>query len=244
MKKMSLNPNILVSENLEGWAVLAAKVISQEVSSAISSRGVCYIMLTGGNTAERLYHEWAKSSTLPLEHICFLFGDERCVPPGHADSNYALVMKTLLANEVPSGCSIARIVAENPDREAAARAYEKLIPKVVDIILLGMGADGHIASLFPHSPALCSTCESVVPVTGPKSPHERLTVTPRVIARARSVFLLVTGKEKGRILAEALKPSANVLSIPVCLVLGGTWLLDDEAASQFLNCDKQSRDES
>jgi 6-phosphogluconolactonase len=161
----------------------------------------------------------------------FLFGDERCVPPDNADSNYALVMRTLLAKGVPPGCSIARMEAENPDREAAARAYEELLPEAIDVLLLGVGADGHVASLFPHSPAFRAKQRTVVPVTGPKPPQERLTITPRVIAGAGEVFVLATGTEKGEMLVEALKSPADAESLPVRLALGGTWLLDEKAAA-------------
>jgi 6-phosphogluconolactonase len=168
-----------------------------------------------------------------LNGIKFLFGDERCVPPDHVDSNYALVLKTLLDKGMSSGCTIARMEAENPDREAAAKAYEKLLPEAVDVLLLGMGADGHIASLFPGSSALLQRERSVIPVKGPKLPYKRLTVTPKVIASAKSTFLLVTGNEKGVVLAEALRSESDFMSLPVRLTLAGTWLLDAEAGCQL-----------
>ena len=125
--------------------------------------------------------------------------------------------------------------AENSDREAAAKAYEKLLPESMDVLLLGMGMDGHIASLFPNNPALRSRQRSVVPTTGPMSPCERLTITPRVITQARSVFVLATGAEKGKVLAEALQSADDFLSLPVRLTLAGTWLLDAEAEAQVLS---------
>ena len=161
-------------------------------------------------------------------------GDERCVHPDHVESNYALAMKTLLAKGLPSGCSILRMEAENPDQEMAAQKYGQLLPENIDVLLLGMGEDGHVASLFPGSSNLLQKERSVVSATGPKPPFQRLTITPKVIASARSVFLLVTGERKGKILAEALKSESDFMSLPVCLTLGGTWLLDDEAGRQCL----------
>ena len=102
---------------------------------------------------------------------------------------------------------------------------------------LEWGEDGHIASLFPRSPVLWKDQNKVVPVTGPKPPYERLTITPKVIANARSIFLLARGEEKGRVLIEALKPPADFMSLPVRLALGGTLLLDREAGNQLLNHD-------
>lgn len=190
-------------------------------------------MLTGGNTAERLYNCWARSSALPVEQMRFFFGDERCVPPTHVDSNFGLVMRTLFANGEPPAGRVARMEAEDTDRDAAARRYEELLPGQIDILLLGMGIDGHIASLFPNSEALGSTQRSVLPVVGPKSDHQRLSITRKVVANAGLIFLMATGDEKGRVLAEALRSPQDFMSLPVRLALRGTWLLDDAAAGQL-----------
>lgn len=214
---------------------MAAAAIEKSINSAISDRDICHVMLTGGKTAGRLYAHWAKTSSLPLERISFLFGDERCVAPDHADSNYASVMRTFLAGGIPPGCSIARMEADNPDHDAAARMYERLIPKEIDVLLLGMGCDGHVASLFPCSPALRPDQGYVVPATAPNPPRERLTITPKVVARAKEVFLLATGAEKGRVLAEALKLPMDPMSLPVRLTMGGSWLLDAAAYAQLSN---------
>jgi len=233
---MPPEPRILVSPDSDSWAGFAADAIGQAINSVLSHKNLCHVMLTGGRTAERLYRYWNDKANLPLERLSFLFGDERCVPPDHADSNYALVMKTLFAKGVPSDCSIVRMEAENPDQEAAAKAYERLLPETLDILLLGMGEDGHIASLFPNSLALLAEERSVLPIKGPKLPFERLTITPGVIASAKSIFLLVAGKEKGVVLADALKPGANIMSLPVRLALNGTCLLDAEARRMLDLC--------
>jgi 6-phosphogluconolactonase len=229
-----LGPRILVSPDSGSWAGFAAEAIELEISSVLSCKNVCCMMLTGGNTVQSLYEKWASLSTFPFSRLSFLFGDERCVPPDHVDSNYSLVMKALLAKGIPPGCSIARMEAENPDREAAARAYEELIPEKVDVLLLGMGEDGHIASLFPYGFSLQEDRRKVVPVKGPKLPYERLTITGKVIANARAVFLLARGAEKGRVLAEALNLETDSHSLPVRLTMRGTWLLDPEAGDIVL----------
>jgi 6-phosphogluconolactonase len=124
--------------------------------------------------------------------------------------------------------------ADDPDREAAARRYGDALPNKVDVMLLGVGEDGHIASLFPGSEALQEVSRRVLHVVGPKLPHERLTITPPVIVNAKSVFLLATGKEKALILALALSSMENIASLPVRLSCSGTWLLDADAAEQVL----------
>ena len=228
-----MKPHIVACSSPEGWAAMAAAEIEFAVRDVIARKGVCNLMLTGGKTAERLYSYWATSSTLPVESIHFLFGDERCVPHNHADSNYALAMRTLFAKGDLSRYEIIRMEAENADKDFAARKYEELLPEVVDILLLGMGTDGHIASLFPYSEALRSTTRSVLPVAGAKLQHERLTITPPVIANAGTTFLLAMGEEKGKVLSEALKTPGDFMSLPVTLALGGTWLLDNAAAFQL-----------
>jgi len=191
------------------------------------------MMLTGGKTAEGLYNQWFRSSRLPRQGMRYFFGDERCVPPSHLDSNFGLVMRTLFANESPSAACVIRMEADDPDREAAARRYEALLPERIDILLLGMGTDGHVASLFPHSDALRPTARTVLPVQGPDSGHPRLSITGKVVANADAVFLLAMGEAKGRVLAEALRSPQDVMSLPVRTALNATWLLDEAAAGQL-----------
>lgn len=212
---------------------MAADVIGLSITRVVSRTQYCKIMLTGGNTAARLYERWAKTSALAMERLQFFFGDERCVAPTHKDSNFDLVMRTLFVNKQPLVGSVSRMEADDPDREAAASRYEQLLPESIDILLLGMGTDGHIASLFPHSDALRSTDRTVLPVRGPNSGHPRLSITGRVVANAAEVFLLATGAEKGQVLAEALSSPRDVISLPVRLALNGTWLLDDAAAREL-----------
>ena len=108
-----------------------------------------------------------------------------------------------------------------------------MLPESIDILLLSVGSDGHIASLFPQSNALNEKTKSVVTVVGPKPPPERLTITTSVIQPAKATFLFAQGKEKGQILAKALESKNNIASFPFHLVLGGTWILDTEAAEQL-----------
>ena len=230
-EQKKLKPRILDWPSAD-WPAFAAETIGQTINSVIAMRRTCNVMLAGGNSVKPVYEKWALSSTFPFEKIEFFFGDERCVPPVHPDSNYNMVMESLFVKGKPF--FITRMEAENPDSEAASREYEKVLPKRIDVLLLGVGVDGHIASLFPHDPlVLSSGHRSVVPVRGPKPPENRLTITPEVIANAESIFVLAKGKEKGKVLAEALKSSSDILSLPVRLTLKGTWLLDAEAKTHL-----------
>jgi 6-phosphogluconolactonase len=226
-------PNLVVCRTGGDWAKLAAAVIGSSVGAVVAGRGVCSLMLTGGRTAEGLYNQWCMSSLLPRKGVRYFFGDERCVPPTHRDSNFGMVMRTLFANESAPAACIHRMEADDPDRDAAAMRYEALLPERIDILLLGVGTDGHVASLFPHSEALRSTDRAVLPVQGPDSGHPRLSVTGKVVSNAYAVFVLATGEEKGRVLAEAMRSPHDFMSLPVRMALNATWLLDDAAAGQL-----------
>jgi 6-phosphogluconolactonase len=220
------NPRIELFEDAV-WPALAAGRIQSEVALVLAKRGRCSVMLTGGRSAARLYEAW---SGLPAFNqssgVDFYFGDERCVAPDSVESNYGLAMKTLFCKGVPKGCKVFRMEGDGADRELAARRYDKSLPRHMDMLLLGVGNDGHVASLFPRSPALKEHGRSVMPVVGPKAPHERLTITPPVISGAKRIFVLATGGVKAEVLAAALRDKDDIESLPVRLALRGTWLVD------------------
>lgn len=209
------------------WPVQSARIIQDRIDSILLKRGSCSVMLTGGRSAERLYLAWIELPTFrQMTGVQFFFGDERCVPPEHPDSNYGMVMRTLFNQGVPTGCSVFRMEADETDREAATLRYEKILPERVDVLLLGVGEDGHIASLFPGSVALQENRRRVVSVVGTKQPYERLTVTPPVITQANSIFVLASGLSKAQILESALQEKHDFVSMPARLALKATWLLD------------------
>lgn len=211
----------------------SARLIQDSINAVLLERGQCSVMLTGGRSAARLYTAWAGlPAFLQMTGVQFYFGDERCVPPDHPESNYGMAMRTLFNQGVPLGCSVFRVEADDPNHEAAALRYEVGLPDKVDVLLLGVGEDGHIASLFPGSVVLKEVHRRVVSVTGPKPPHERLTITPPVIAQARSVFVLATGIAKTQILVKLLQVGGDFDTIPARLILNATWLLD----TPYLGC--------
>ena len=188
-------------------------------------------MLTGGRSAAQLYAAWARLPEFGrMTGVDFYFGDERCVPPADPDSNVGLAMRTLFAAGVPEGCAVHRMEAESTDAAAAADRYGARLPQAIDILLFGVGEDGHIASLFPHSEALRETCRRVVAVVGPKPPPRRLTVTPPVIRHAQAVFVLAPGA-KAALRAAARQEPADIDALPARLVLGAIWLPEDAPSS-------------
>ena len=210
------------------WALQSAYLIQEAIQRACNNQGRCSVMLTGGQSAERLYAAWRDLSEFrALRSATFYFGDERCVPPADSASNYGLAMRSLFAQGVSSGCSVVRMDADVADRERAAALYEGLLPGKIDILLLGVGEDGHIASLFPHYAALLETRRRVVPVTGPKSPFQRLTIAPPVIQDAGEVFVLAFGQQKHAVYEEALRDPEDIVGMPARLVLNRTWIFGD-----------------
>lgn len=211
------------------WATTAATLVMAAVAQTCLTRGACFVMLTGGRSAAQLYLAWA---ALPefgqLRNVHFYFGDDRCVPPDHMESNYALAMHTLFQHGLPHACTVTRMAAEETDHAAAAAAYEAQLPERLDVLLLSVGEDGHIASLFPHSPALLETRRRVAPVSAPKPPPERLTITPPVIAQAAQVFVMALGPAKAAIYQQAQAAPQDIAALPARLVLNATWLLDTQ----------------
>jgi len=212
---------------------LSARYVQSLVSNKSDLNDRCSVILTGGRSAGRLMRAWAELPEFEQMHnIDFFFGDERCVPPEHEESNFGLAMRTLFRFGIPKGCYVHRIEAESSDKDLAAKRYSELLPDCIDLLLLGVGEDGHIASLFPGSAALHET-RKVVAVTGPKPPAERITITPVVIGQSESIVVLASGEGKRAPLRDVLRSSPSVEQCPARLVQHATWLIDfDRPASE------------
>jgi 6-phosphogluconolactonase len=140
-----------------------------------------------------------------------------------------MTMQSLFGAGLPDQCQLFRMEGESSNVSEAARRYQKVLPERIDVLLLSVGEDGHIASLFPNHPALFELSRKVLAVVGPHPPYERLTITPRVIVSSQTVFVFVRGRRKGAVLAEALKDPVDVSSLPVRMTIDGTWIMDHEA---------------
>jgi 6-phosphogluconolactonase len=215
----------------EEWAETAARRIAAGLQASVVARGAATILLAGGNTPRPAYARLAElSPRLPWERIDVYFGDERAVPPDHPGANYRMAVESLLDPARVPEERRHRMPAERPDREAAAREYAELLPERPDLLLLGIGADGHIASLFPGASAVLEQERRVVPAQGPRPPTWRLTVTPPVIAAARERIVLAKGRDKAAAVARALLGSEDPSACPARLARAGVWILDTEAA--------------
>lgn len=209
------------------WDARSAEVVHKSVKSCLDSKGCCSVMLTGGRSAKRLYASWAQVPGFQqMLGVQFYFGDERCVQPEHPESNYGMAMRVLFRQRVPPGCSLSRLEGDALDIDLAARRYDEDLPEQIDVLLLGVGEDGHIASLFPGSAALGEEHRQVVSIVGPKPPFERLTITPVVLRKATSIFVLAPGPAKMKILDRVMASPDAATSLPACLVSKNTWLME------------------
>lgn len=225
-----------VAKDPEEFRRLGADAIGKKIIAAIHARGRCSIALSGGSTPGPVYEEIGSSETgamIPWEQLEIYFADERAVPVDHPDSNYRLVRETLLKSHPESMGHAYRMPADAQDRVEAAKRYGRRLPDPLDVLVLGMGADGHTASLFPGSAALDETEARVVPVTAPKPPPERMTITPAVISRSRSIVMLVTGAEKAPMVGRALTGVVDPKAIPAQLARRAVWILDQAAAGNL-----------
>lgn len=193
--------------------------------------GPISLVLSGGRTPRGVYRMLARHGGLPWSRMEVFFGDERAVPPSHVHSNYRMARESLLDRVPVPPDRIHRMRAEEADLDEAARAYALLLPGAPDLVLLGIGMDGHTASLFPGAPTLDETERRVVPARSPRPPRARLTVTPRVLREARHLVVLASGAVKSEPVARALEGPWEPAACPAQLALRGSWILDPAAAS-------------
>ncbi len=214
----------------------AAEFVLDAGRRCVAERGVFYLVLSGGRTPETTYRmlgETAEADRALWQHTHFYWGDERCVPPDHPQSNYLMVRRTLLDRLHVSPNRVHRIEAEAPDPNEAARLYATDFPAHPDLVLLGMGADGHMASLFPGSQALHES-QRFCAVEALVDPRRRITMTPKTILAAGEVLVLVSGPGKAAALLGVFGETGNVRDTPARLVRDATWYVDRGAATPAL----------
>lgn len=229
-----MSGSLVVVPDAHALARRAAEWLVGRTRAAVAARGGCSVALAGGATPRATYEVLATSAlagAVPWGAIDWYFGDERGVPSDDPESNYRLAAETLFAGRPEALARARRMPADGADAVAAAREYARLLPEPLDVVVLGMGEDGHTASLFPGSPALDERVERVLPVDGAKPPRRRMTVTPPAIETARDVLVLVSGAGKAQTLARALEGPLDVRALPVQLARGRTWIVDAAAAT-------------
>lgn len=248
---MTRSPEIRIHRDSEAEAEAAATFVLEVGKEAVRANGRFFIALSGGTTPETLYRALtspAFADRFDWSRATFFFSDERCVPPDDPRSNYALADKTLFTSLKITPSQVYRMAGESRDPQRAAHEYEqqlrlatKTSPSAqpsLDLILLGLGEDGHTASLFPGSPALRDHQRVIAVTQSPKDPPNRLTMTLGVINRASVILFLVAGAGKAGIVRAILDPKTEAeRQLPASLVQPEKgrliWFLDRAAAAEL-----------
>jgi 6-phosphogluconolactonase len=245
MRRLRLSSReFLICADAEELAREAARRFAEMANEFISSAGRFTVALSGGSTPKALFRSLSEEphvNSLPWRSIYFFWGDERCVAPDHPDSNYRMAYETLLSKIAVPRENIFRILAEDDDHERAAHNYSEAIRKFFtgeprfDLFFLGMGADGHTASLFPGTTALRAPGRIAVANYVEKLRSWRITLTADTINKARNIIFLVAGEDKAPALKEVIEGSRNPEKYPSQLIepVSGSllWMVDEAAAS-------------
>lgn len=241
-----------IYRDADALAKNAADLLMRQAQRCVMEQGIFTVGLSGGSTPRKLYTLLGSDPAyreFPWQQTHFFFGDERYVPPSHIDSNYLMVSNTLLASGLVPPGNVHRVRAELPDANQAAADYEIELhtffnsamrlnqwPRF-DVILLGMGPDGHTASLFPGSKGLAEEERWVIANWVEKFNSFRITFTFPVLNAARAVYLLVAGADKADMVHAVLVSDVTSAKYPVQRVQpvdGVKWWFFDQAAAARL----------
>jgi len=251
------SPRVLVAAGPDAMARTAADLVVATIAGAVGERRVAHVALTGGSSASGLYRELrspTRLAALDWSRVHLWFGDDRVVPLDHPDSNAGLAMRELAGPDgapIPEGhlhAMLAGVDTGEPDAgmvaaERYAAELSRTMPfedgvPVFDLLLLGMGPDGHVLSVFPESRALDPLAPVAMPIPapthiGPSVP--RVTLHPTVVAAARSVLLIVGGAPKAGVVVQVLEGDPSIETYPARLARldSATWLLDRASAEHL-----------
>lgn len=239
-----MKPDVRVFANVGELYLQAAAAVARTIEDAVRAAGRCSIALSGGSTPVPLYTLLATRfrDLVPWARLHVFWADERYVPPGDPRSNQGMARSMLLDRVACPAANIHPMPTLGPDPDRAARDYETVLDDYFghhrvrfDLALLGLGSDGHTASLFPGSPALDERARLVLAVTAPAEPSVRLTLTPLAFAGSEATFFLVTGSAKARALDAVLTESADPALLPAAAVRAAAaavvWWVDRDAAA-------------
>lgn len=238
-------PEIRLVKDPEALARTALEIFMEWAGRSINGSGSFNVALSGGHTPERFFHllaEEPEAAKIQWKKVQIFWVDERCVPPSAEASNYGLAAHTFLNKISIPEENIHRVVAETNDCSRSVKAYEETIRRVFnvkpgeipifDLVVLGMGADGHIGSLFPNSYAHFDT-EDLVTTVYVMGGYNRITLTYPVIRAARHLMVLVSGAEKADIVREVLLGEPDEVKYPVHILWPSldkiTWVIDETA---------------
>jgi 6-phosphogluconolactonase len=245
-----MNSLTVIFPDIERLSLAAAKRFASAAVEAVGQRGQVLVALSGGSTPIRMFHKLAAapfSQQIPWEVVHFFWCDERCVPPDDPESNFGQARQALFGPLNLPEERLHRIAGELEPEQAAA-AYTETLHQfkapglswpVFDLVLLGLGADGHTASLFPGAPLPEQTPVMAVTADYQGRPARRVTLTPMVFNTARQVSFLVAGAEKAEAVKHALLDPPDPLRYPaqrIQPIHGALHWLVDAAAGEMMRC--------
>ncbi len=241
-----MRPDVRICSDGDRLARDVAQAIVEGLNAPLAPAGRRSLCLAGGQTPRVLYQVLATEyrDTMPWSRLHLFWGDERYVPPDDAQSNYRLVRESLLDHVPIPKEHVHPMPTDLRDPNDAAAAYEQTLREQFpppwprfDLVLLGMGSDGHTASLFPGSPALAEQTRWVATARASVEPRVRLTLTLPVLNRASLVFFLVAGAEKADILRRVLAGPSEPAQYPAAAVRPEdgrvVWWVDEQAAKSL-----------
>jgi 6-phosphogluconolactonase len=222
----------------------AAEAAVATINGAVRAAGICSIVLSGGSTPRALYGLLASEfqAQIPWANVQVFWGDERYVPPEDPRSNYRSAKETLLDHVPCPPANVHPMPTHFPSADVAARDYESTLRNHFggewpdfDVVLLGMGDDGHTASLFPGSLALAERTRWVAAVRAPVEPHVRLTLTLPALTRATAIYVLVAGVAKADAVRHVFEGAGDWIKYPAAGLRVAEesviWWADREAAA-------------
>lgn len=240
----SAEPDLRVCADLDDLSFQSAEAAVATINDAVRRSGTCSIVLSGGSTPRTLYRLLASrfQAQVPWGNVHVFWGDERYVPPDDPRSNYRMAKEALLDHVPCPPDNIHPMPTHFPGADAAARDYERTLRSRFagdwphfDLVLLGIGDDGHTASLFPGSLALAERTRWVVAAQAPVDPAVRLTLTLPALTRAAVVYVLVAGASKADALRNVLEGAGDLIKYPAAgirLAEGSVvWWTDRDAAA-------------
>lgn len=248
---MNAQQSIRVYENADELYRVAATFVAEQIRSAIDNRGQALIALSGGSLTSRLYPLLANAplrEQIAWSRVSIMFADERYVPFDDSENNYRATRQTFLDHVPVQADQVFPVPTYYRDPQQAATIYQQQVAALLtahggqlDVALLGMGPDGHTASLFPRHPVLTAIpagALTVVVSDAPKPPPLRLSLTPAALNTARAVVFVVSGADKAAAVAAALADTGDAMAQPTRLInpTAGKiyWMLDRAAAERVM----------
>jgi 6-phosphogluconolactonase len=240
-----MKPDVRVCADVNDLSLRAAEASITTLNDAVRSHGRCSLVLSGGSTPRTLYGLLASEfrEQIPWTHVHVFWGDERYVSADDPESNYRMARETLLDHVPCPAANVHPMPTHFPLPDTAAQDYEKTLRSYFssdaphfDLVLLGIGDEGHTASLFPGAPALAEWTRWVVAVKAPAEPPVRLTLTLPALTHAANISVLVAGSKKAKALHHVLSGTPDSSAYPAAAIRSteGTliWWVDREAAEQ------------